>query len=213
MNSHKLSDMHVKLYYNEGATHYPRMGGNTGGRLITIILDELFEKTGIRIFYESEKDKELLEELYNKTGIKISREGGHVEGIGRYIKGINSISTELDNLLPEFYENLKKDKELEDRLNKLEKKPSKTATKKPRKTTIPKSVKNTLWNNTFPGVSKGKCYVCNRNVESDNFHTSHIISEKNGGTVQIGNLKVCCAPCNLSMGTENLEDFKKKHYG
>lgn len=91
MNSDKLSD-----------TDTPHVEENTEGRSITIILNELFKKTGVKIFYESEKDVELLEELYKKTGIKIDHK---CEG---RVKKINVISTELDELLPKFYKKKKR---------------------------------------------------------------------------------------------------------
>ena len=41
---------------------------------------------------------------------------------------------------------------------------------------------------------------------------AYIVSVDNGGTDNIDNLKPICATCNKSMGTENLEEFKNKHF-
>jgi hypothetical protein len=84
--------------------------------------------------------------------------------------------------------------------------------KKNIKHTIPAKIRYTLWKSTFPDISKGNCYVCNCDVEFDNFHASHIISVKHGGTDKLQNLKICCSVCNLSMGSKNLEDFKNNFF-
>ena len=39
----------------------------------------------------------------------------------------------------------------------------------------------------------------------------HVISEKNGGTHEINNLRPICFACNHSMGTENMIDFVVKY--
>jgi len=80
-------------------------------------------------------------------------------------------------------------------------------TKNKRKS-IPKSVRDKLWNETFPDTLVGTCYCCSKKLDYHTFHASHIISVKNGGTDNVSNLKVCCITCNLSMGTRNLEEFK-----
>ena len=41
------------------------------------------------------------------------------------------------------------------------------------------------------------------------FHCGHVIAEKYGGELNISNLKPICSKCNTSMGTENMNDFKK----
>ena len=56
---------------------------------------------------------------------------------------------------------------------------------------------------------KGNCYVCNRMLEYDNFEAGHIIAEANGGETTLDNLRAICKPCNTSMRTTNLEEFKK----
>ncbi len=81
------------------------------------------------------------------------------------------------------------------------------------KRTIPKRIRTELWKVSFGDTLNGKCYVCDRNLEIDNFEAGHIISEKNGGDIVIDNLKVVCKPCNTSCGTRNLEDFKKSLNG
>jgi len=56
-------------------------------------------------------------------------------------------------------------------------------------------------------------YLCCKRVTIDNtnFHCGHVISEKDGGTLETGNLRPICSACNHSMGTENMIEFVKKY--
>ena len=77
---------------------------------------------------------------------------------------------------------------------------------------IPSTVRHKLWALHFDESTIGKCTVCASKIDNANFHAGHIISVKNGGTDNIKNLSPVCACCNLSMGTQNLEDFKKRYF-
>jgi len=86
-----------------------------------------------------------------------------------------------------------------------------TKTRK-KKEKIPASVKNTLWRLHFNDNIEGKCNCCKvESISKQNFHCGHIISEKNGGEVNLDNLKPICASCNSSMGTMNMNDFITKY--
>jgi hypothetical protein len=77
---------------------------------------------------------------------------------------------------------------------------------------IPKILKNKVWD-TFIGQEYGigKCYCCNNNIDSKNFEAGHVIaSSKNGQTI-LENLRPICGCCNKSIGTMNLEEFKKTY--
>ncbi len=78
---------------------------------------------------------------------------------------------------------------------------------------LPKAVKKALWEQRF-GMStlEGNCYVCNTKIDYHTFHCGHKIAVRNGGTDNLNNLECVCALCNLSMGTENLEEFKAKYF-
>lgn len=77
---------------------------------------------------------------------------------------------------------------------------------------IPASVKNTLWSLYFPNALQGNCQCCQTEVISkNNFDCGHIISEKDGGSVKLDNLKPVCRSCNSSMSTMNMNDFMKKY--
>jgi len=83
---------------------------------------------------------------------------------------------------------------------------------KPPKQKIPKKVKTDVWN-TYIGadINKHRCLCCKRayicNVD---FSVGHVLSEKEGGTMEISNLRPICATCNSAMSTMNMVDFIKK---
>jgi len=43
------------------------------------------------------------------------------------------------------------------------------------------------------------------------FHCGHVIAEKNGGSIEIANLRPICQSCNSSMGTTNMDVFVKSY--
>jgi len=67
-----------------------------------------------------------------------------------------------------------------------------------------------LWNHYFNDQRYGACYCCERKIEIIQFEAGHNIAVVNGGTNELANLRPVCSICNKSMGTENLEDFKKR---
>ena len=77
---------------------------------------------------------------------------------------------------------------------------------------IPKTVRESLWSKNFGEELNGSCYVCKNRVSYHNFHAGHKTSVKYGGNNNINNLEVLCSCCNLSMSTQNLEEFKKKYF-
>lgn len=78
---------------------------------------------------------------------------------------------------------------------------------------IPKAVKDRLWDITFgPEAGQGECHVCQAIINSKRFEAGHIASVFNGGKDTIDNLECICSTCNKSMGTENMEVFKKRYF-
>lgn len=78
--------------------------------------------------------------------------------------------------------------------------------KKKRKSVV---LRNVVWN-TYMGDEnkKGKCLCCSQeDITILNFICGHVIAESKGGDTTIKNLRPVCNLCNLSMGTENMEDF------
>lgn len=84
---------------------------------------------------------------------------------------------------------------------------------KKKKQSIPKNVRIIVWNHYIgEDIIKHKCLCCKKVVISNtNFEVGHVISEKNGGTHEINNLRPICFACNHSMGTENMIDFVVKY--
>jgi 5-methylcytosine-specific restriction endonuclease McrA len=110
-------------------------------------------------------------------------------------------------IIRDKYNKLKK--EIRQKYKKLENQ----SNPKPKRITIPKTVKDTLWDDTFSSnAGEGKCYVCSNVINSKKFDCGHIIAVANGGTNDISNLKPICSTCNKSMGTKNLEEFKQDHF-
>ena len=84
---------------------------------------------------------------------------------------------------------------------------------KRKKQAIPKQIRNIVWNHYIgEDIIKHKCLSCKKvTISNINFEVGHVISEKNGGTHEINNLRPICFACNHSMGTENMIDFVVKY--
>ena len=80
---------------------------------------------------------------------------------------------------------------------------------KTKKINIPKALKIAVWNKYIgEEIGKTKCLCCNiTDITQLKFHTGHIISEINGGNINIDNLKPICESCNKSMGKKNMNEF------
>lgn len=78
-----------------------------------------------------------------------------------------------------------------------------------RKKKIPAALRIAVWN-TYIGAEnlKEKCLCCSEvDITIISFACGHIIAESKGGLSTIDNLRPICNHCNLSMGTQNMEDF------
>lgn len=77
---------------------------------------------------------------------------------------------------------------------------------------IPVPVKNALWSLHFQTNITGICQCCKtENISRNNFDCGHIVSEKEGGNVELTNLRPICRACNSSMGTMNMNEYMKKY--
>jgi len=83
---------------------------------------------------------------------------------------------------------------------------------KKKKQSIPKNVRVIIWNHYIgEDIIKHKCLCCKKvMISNTNFDVGHVLSEKNGGTHEINNLRPICFACNHSMGSENMIDFVVK---
>jgi hypothetical protein len=81
-----------------------------------------------------------------------------------------------------------------------------------RKATIPKSLRKMVFDRDFGGEYRGNCYVCMKEIDRDEGQMGHIVPESKGGETIITNLRAICGCCNLSIGTQNMNFFKNKHF-
>jgi hypothetical protein len=74
----------------------------------------------------------------------------------------------------------------------------------PRKESIPKRIRELVWNTYNGEYYNSKCYVkwCNNMINVFNYQVGHDIPESKGGKLEIENLKPICGNCNLSMGNK-----------
>jgi hypothetical protein len=82
------------------------------------------------------------------------------------------------------------------------------------KQNIPKKVKNDSWDK-YIGNKYGEalCIVCRvTSINAKDFEAGHIISEKNGGLINIDNILPICSQCNKSMGSKNMDEYIKNNY-
>lgn len=77
---------------------------------------------------------------------------------------------------------------------------------------IPPKTRKAVWEEHFGNRKTGKCYVCGRAIQHDNFHCAHKKAAANGGSIRKSNLVPTCMACNLKMGTQNLEAYKRKNH-
>ena len=101
-----------------------------------------------------------------------------------------------------------KDKEEETKRQKEKEKEDKK-----KKQSIPKNVRVIIWNHYIgEDIIKHKCLCCKKvTISNTNFDVGHVLSEKNGGTHEINNLRPICFACDHSMGSENMIDFVVKY--
>ena len=91
-------------------------------------------------------------------------------------------------------------------------KPVEKVPQKPRRS-IPKKIRGLVWKEHFGESMTGACFCCKKKLEAlDDWHAGHIVSHANGGKDGVANLRPVCISCNLSMGTENMDEFKARCY-
>lgn len=89
----------------------------------------------------------------------------------------------------------------------------KTKTTLRKKDQIPKKVKEEVWNKYIgDDIPKHLCLCCKLNrIKMVDFQVGHVLSEKDGGTLAISNLRPICASCNHSMGSQNMLEYAKRY--
>ncbi len=82
-----------------------------------------------------------------------------------------------------------------------------------KKTKIPKPLSKKVYDRDFGAkYNIGNCFVCQTEISRDSGHVGHIIPEYLNGPTQLDNLKAICMTCNLSIGIQNLLEYKSKFF-
>lgn len=76
---------------------------------------------------------------------------------------------------------------------------------------IPKRLKESLWEKYNKDSLKGKCYVCENDIKNTDFDCGHVIAVHRGGTNDIDNIRCVCRVCNNDMGSKNLYTYKQEY--
>lgn len=83
---------------------------------------------------------------------------------------------------------------------------------KHKKYKIPATVRNVVWCKYIGKNPTPMCFCCNVELISRaNFECGHIVSERNGGSASVDNLRPICSICNKSMSVKNMEEFMEQH--
>ena len=83
-----------------------------------------------------------------------------------------------------------------------------------RKQRISKKRKTEVWNR-WVGETVGltKCLCCGLvDITSREFVAGHVHPEKEGGTIDVDNLRPICAACNGSMGARHMKAYMQEYY-
>ena len=83
---------------------------------------------------------------------------------------------------------------------------------KPKKKKIPSEMRYNVWKTYIGENIDALCFCCRKSritpfTGYSTFQAGHIVSENNGGKLEIGNLLPICKKCNSSMGTEHWDDY------
>ena len=86
--------------------------------------------------------------------------------------------------------------------------------KKPPKRKIPPEMRRKMWLTYVGDTTEALCFCCKSKTittftSCNPFHAGHILSENDGGKIEIGNLLPICASCNRKMGTTHWDDYVK----
>lgn len=89
---------------------------------------------------------------------------------------------------------------------------TRTRTTAPKRPYISKTFKDAVWDKYIgDSIAKALCFCCEKTeIRMTSFVCGHVIAVCKGGELHIDNLRPICSECNLSMGTQNLFEFKVK---
>jgi hypothetical protein len=163
----------------------------------TIVID-VNQKISDKTSLENEKQK-IMEEL-KKLDVEIKKEEERIA----QEKRLHEEKLEEERITQE--KRLHEEKLEEERI-------AQEKEQKKKKQIIPKNVRTIIWN-LYIGddIIKHKCLCCKKvTISNTGFEVGHVISEKDGGTQEVNNLRPICGACNNSMGTMNMRDYVLKY--
>ena len=168
----------------------------------SIGLTSIVEEPTINVKEEQSKELTLLEQLEKQ---RAEIESKMKEELEKQIEEQKRLEEEQKKIEEQ---QVLEQKQLEEQQKKKEKEETKR-----KKQAIPKNVRTIIWNNYIgEDIIKHKCLCCKKaTICNTNFEVGHVLSEKNGGTHEINNLRPICFACNHSMGTENMVDYVVKY--
>lgn len=77
----------------------------------------------------------------------------------------------------------------------------------------PKARREAVWNRYFgERVGVGHCQCCRREITQQSFECGHVVAVAAGGSGGLENLRPVCRACNRSMGTLDMETFKRQTF-
>jgi 5-methylcytosine-specific restriction endonuclease McrA len=160
-------------------------------------------------------EKQRAEEAERLTTLRLEElERQRLEAERLEAERIEAERLETERAKEEFEKQRIEAERLEAARQEADSKPSKPADgEKRKKQSIPKSVKTHVWDLYIGShINEHRCICCKKTlIKVTYFDVGHVIAEKNGGTLEISNLRPICSVCNYSMGTENMVDFVKKY--
>lgn len=181
-----------------------------------IVNDQWFQLKGenayIIMWYRT--DNGLIDYACNRGQLKTFFRKNVDDDLIRKVKKLNIKEEEKEEVIEEVIEEVKKlqIKEEIKEDDEDDRKKKRVGGGRKKKERIPATVRNIVWVMHFEESKKGRCWLCKvEDISSANFECGHVVSEKNGGKPTIDNLKPICSFCNKSVGTMNMEDFKKKY--
>jgi hypothetical protein len=144
-------------------------------------------------------DKEFCRKSYLKTHIIKCKTKNNKQDI----KYVDNLDDKSENNSDSDSNKILNDVVIDSKEQKLNKKKKK----------IPKTIKNLVWD-TYIGedLGSGPCYVCSKKINAKDFECGHIIAESKGGDITVDNLRPVCRTCNGSVGSMNMDEFKKIYF-
>jgi hypothetical protein len=78
---------------------------------------------------------------------------------------------------------------------------------------IPKRIRRIVWNTHCGEIhAKGSCFICEAEIDIQEFHAGHILATSRGGPNTPENLRPLCAPCNQGMGAQHMRDYVAEYH-